>query len=295
MPAAPAMTPARWAVLAGGLPVVLALIAFATYGWVNGTVIYLADQGQVGYSVGFSAPATGGQARVTSSDGSLTVRAGPGRRIVVRGHLSGSFARPSFSHRSGPDGLALNPQCHVPAGTCSLDLGITVPAGLPVRVSSALGDLDARGLYGTVALADTSGDISVSQLSGTVHVTDGFGTIAASGLSGRIQLDNNTGDIQAAGVTGDTRLQDSFGAISVTGLAAADVVASNNSGDISLTFSKVPQRVNVTDSFGSITLVLPAGPATYRVRDPELLRQHDRVRAPVPVGPERDHGQRQLR
>jgi uncharacterized protein RhaS with RHS repeats len=265
MPAAPAMTPARWAVLAGGLPVVLALIALATYGWVNGTVIYLADQGQVGYSVGFSAPATGGQARVTSSDGSLTVRAGPGRRIVVRGHLSGSFARPSFSHRSGPDGLALNPQCRVPAGTCSLDLGITVPAGLPVRVSSALGDLDARGLHGTVALGDTSGDMSVSQLSGTVHVTDGFGTIAASGLSGRIQLDNNTGDIQAAGVTGDTRLQDSFGAISVTGLDAADVVASNNSGDISLTFSKVPQLVRVTDSFGSITLVLPAGPATYRV------------------------------
>ena len=153
----------------------------------------------------------------------------------------------------------------MPAGTCSLDFGITVPAGLPVMVSSAFGELDARGLHGTVTLADTTGDMSVSGLSGTVHVTDGFGTIAASGLSGRIQLDNNTGDIQAAGVTGDTRLQDSFGAISVTGLAASDVVASNNSGDISLTFTKVPQRVNVTDSFGSITLVLPHGATAYRV------------------------------
>ena len=108
--------------------------------------------------------------------------------------------------------------------------------------------------------------MSVSRLSGNVQLTDGFGTIAASGLSGRIQLDNNSGDIHAAGVIGDTRLQDSFGTISVTGLAAADVVASNNSGDISLTFTKVPQRVNVTDSFGNITLVLPAGPATYRVQ-----------------------------
>ena len=42
-------------------------------------------------------------------------------------------------------------------------------------------------------------------------------------------------------------------------------MASNNSGDISLTFTKVPRRVDVTDSFGSITLVLPPGPATYRV------------------------------
>jgi DUF4097 and DUF4098 domain-containing protein YvlB len=60
-------------------------------------------------------------------------------------------------------------------------------------------------------------------------------------------------------MAGNLRLQDSFGTISVTGLAAAGVVARNNSGDISLTFTKVPQQVNVTDSFGSITLVLPHG------------------------------------
>ena len=52
------MTRARWAILAVGLPVVLALIAFGrcTPGS-TGTVIYLADQNQVGYSVGFSVPA----------------------------------------------------------------------------------------------------------------------------------------------------------------------------------------------------------------------------------------------
>jgi len=42
-------------------------------------------------------------------------------------------------------------------------------------------------------------------------------------------------------------------------------VARNNSGDISLTFTKVPRQVTVTDSFGDITLVLPPGSATYRV------------------------------
>ena len=67
-------------------------------------------------------------------------------------------------------------------------------------------------------------------------------------------------------MSGDTRLQDSFGTISVTGLAAADVVASNNSGDISLTFTQVPRRITVTDSFGNITLVLPSGTTAYRVQ-----------------------------
>ncbi|HZC60115.1 MAG TPA: DUF4097 family beta strand repeat-containing protein [Streptosporangiaceae bacterium] len=189
----------------------------------------------------------------------------PGRRIVVRGRISGSFARPAFRYRSTAAGLALDPQCRVPAGACSLNLGITVPAGLPVSVSDSFGDLDASGLQGTVALSDNSGDLTGSGLTGNVHLAGTFGTITASGLAGNLWLDNNSGDIRAAGITGDTRLQDSFGTIAVTGLAAADVVARNNSGDISLTFTKVPRQVTVTDSFGDITLVLPPGPATYRV------------------------------
>ena len=266
MPPAPPMTRARWAILAGGLPVVLALIAFGVLAWVNGTVIYLASQGQVGHPVGFSVPAAGGQARVTSSNGDLTVRPGPGRRIVVRGHLSGSFARPAFSYRSTAAGLALDPRCRVPAGTCSLDLGVTVPAGLPVTVSNSFGELDARGLHGTIALSDNSGDLTASHLTGAVRLANSFGALTASHLAGSIQLDNNSGDIQAAGLTGNTRLQDSFGTLSVTGLDAADVVARNDSGDISLTFTKVPGHVNVTDSFGSITIVLPPGAAAYRVQ-----------------------------
>lgn len=266
MPPAPAMTPARWAILAGGLPVVLALIALAAYGWVHGTVVFLASQSHVGYSVGFSVPAAGGQARVTGGNSDLTVRTGTGPRIVVRGHLSSSFTRPRFTYRSTASGLALDPQCPAPDLSCSLDFGVSVPAGLPVSASASFGELRASGLHGTVTLSDNSGDLTASRLTGSVHLSDIFGTITASGLSGRIELDNNSGDIQAAGVAGDTRLRDSFGTISVTGLAAADVVASNNSGDILLTFSKVPRRVSVTDSFGSITIRLPAGPAAYRVQ-----------------------------
>ena len=253
------MTRVRWAILAAGLPVVLALIGFASYGWVNGTVVYLASKNMVGYWVGFSVPPAG-RARVTTSSADLAVRACPGHRIVVRGHLRSSFVRPRFSYRLTPAGLALDPQCRAPNLTCSLSLGVTVPAGLPVSVSDSFGSLRASGLRGTVTMSDNSGDLTASRLTGTIHLADLFGTLSASGLSGSIRLDNNSGDIQAAGVTGDMRLQDSFGTISVTGISAADVVARNNSGDISLTFSKVPRRVNVTDSFGSITLVLLAGP-----------------------------------
>jgi Toastrack DUF4097 len=264
MSEAPPMTRTRWAILAVGLPVVLALIGFGVNGWVTRSVIYLVDENQISVPVGFSASPAHGEVRVSGSQGDLTVRAGTGPRITVTGLLSGSFVRPSFHHRSTAQGLSLDPQCHVP-GNCSLNLGITVPARLPVSIDDSFGTLRAQGLNGTVTLSDNSGDLTASRLTGTVHLTDSFANLTASGLAGSIRLDSNSGDIQAAGVAGNTKLTDSFGTIQVTGLAAADVVASNNSGDISLTFTKVPRTVHVTDSFGSITLVLPPGPAAYRV------------------------------
>ena len=195
MPPTPLMTPLRRMILAAGLPVVLIVIGLAGYAWVQRTVIVLSSQSQVGYLVRFSVPPAQGRARVHSSNGDLTVRSGTGRRIVVHGQLSGSFVRPTFSHRQTVSGLDLNPQCHVPAGNCSLNLGLTVPAGLPVSVSDSFGELDASGLRGTVALSDNSGDLTGSRLTGNVRLADSSGVLTASGLAGSLWLDNNSGDI----------------------------------------------------------------------------------------------------
>ena len=81
MAAALPLTPARRAVLAAGLPMVLALIALGRVRLGHRTVTYLADQNQVGYSVRFSVPAGGGRVRVTGRQRNLTVRPGTGRRI----------------------------------------------------------------------------------------------------------------------------------------------------------------------------------------------------------------------
>jgi len=39
----------------------------------------------------------------------------------------------------------------------------------------------------------------------------------------------------------------------------------DGSGDITLTFTKVPDRVQVSDSSGNVTVVLPPGPTAYDV------------------------------
>jgi DUF4097 and DUF4098 domain-containing protein YvlB len=55
------------------------------------------------------------------------------------------------------------------------------------------------------------------------------------------------------------------GNITVSGLASADVSASNGSGNTTLTFTKVPRRVTVNASSGNVQVVLPRGRTLYQV------------------------------
>jgi hypothetical protein len=235
------MTPARWVVLAVGLPVVLALI-----GWTSFTAVALADM--AGFQVHVSVPASGAQTRITIDNPDASVSPGPGDQISVSGTLRGSLAKPSFSSRSGASGLILRSQCWSWAGFCRLKYEITAPAGLPLTVFDGSGNLNASGFGGHVTLSDGSGDVGASDLTGTISLLDGSGDITASGLNG-----------------GGVRLSDGSGDISVSGLAAADVVGDDGSGDLTLTFTKVPRQVNVTDGSGDIVLVLPQGPTSYHV------------------------------
>ena len=71
----------------------------------------------------------------------------------------------------------------MPTGNCTLDFGLTVPAGLPVAVTDTFGTVDASGLRGTVTLSDNSGDLTASRLTGTVHLSDAFGDLLAARLT----------------------------------------------------------------------------------------------------------------
>lgn len=61
------------------------------------------------------------------------------------------------------------------------------------------------------------------------------------------------------------------GTIVATGITNADVTAADGSGDITLTFTKVPDRVDVKDAFGDVRIVLPAGATAYKVSTQALL------------------------
>jgi putative adhesin len=257
------MTPARRAILAIGIPIALAVIVFGATGWASGAVTIFGRQ--VSYRVAVSVPVKGGHVSVTVDNADVTLGSSTGDRIQVRGTLRGSLVRPTFSWRSTAGGLALHSQCRVPAGNCSLQYAIAVPAGFPIAVTASSGDMHASDLRGTVTLSEGSGNLGASRLAGNIRLYDGSGNITASGLAGGIRLDNGSGNITASGLTGDLRFQDGSGNVVINGLAGTDVVGANESGNITLTLTKIPDRVQVTDSSGNIRLVLPPGGTAYQV------------------------------
>lgn len=235
------MTRARRVALVLGLPVVLAFIGALAF-----NAIALADQ--VTYHVHRSFAAGAGPIRVSVDNADASYHPAPGRRISVTGTLRGSLARPSFTWQATPGNLALHTQCRVPTGDCTEGFDITVPAGRRRRLSDSSGDLHVSNFSGHLTLSDGSGDIGASGLSGVVSLTDGSGDIDASRLSGVLSFADGSGDI------------------AVAGLAGTDVTAKGGSGDITLTFTKVPRRVDVTDATGDVDLVLPHGSARYQVQ-----------------------------
>jgi Putative adhesin len=257
------MTPARRAILTFGLPIALAIIVAGVAGWASGAVTIFTRQ--VSYRVAVSVPVQGGHASVTADNADVTLGSSAGDQIQVRGTLRGSLVRPTFSWRSTTAGLALHSQCRVPAGVCSTQYTIAAPARFPIAVTDSSGNMHASGLRGTVTLSVSSGELGVSRLAGNIQLDDGSGNITASGLTGGIRMDSSSGDITASGLTGNLRFQDDSGNVVAEGLTGTDVAGVSLSGDITLTFTKIPDRVQVTASSGNIKLMLPPGATAYDV------------------------------
>jgi phage shock protein PspC (stress-responsive transcriptional regulator) len=151
---------------------------------------------------------------------------GGATRVVLAANVSYSGGRPRLSSDLRSSGvLDLGLDC---PGRCGGDLTATVPAGEPVEASSQTGNLGAVGLTGPLQMRSAAGDIQGTSLSGPLQLTSTTGDIAASQLS------------------------------------SATVQVKDQTGDVTLSFTRVPTRVAVSDQSGDITVRVPPG-VTYNV------------------------------
>lgn len=158
-----------------------------------------------------------------------------------------------------------------------LDMGVTLPAGLPVEVGVASGDVIARNLPSLVANV-ASGDLEAEAIAGAVQLklASGdaelrqIGSLDAAVASGDLEVRKASGAVALTVASGDVELQDT-GAITVSRLASGDVeilgvqgglaIGTIGSGEVKARNINGAVSIDTIGS-GEITLQQVAGPVT---------------------------------
>ncbi|MFF3859948.1 hypothetical protein [Streptomyces sp. NPDC002209] len=130
-------------------------------------------------------------AAVEIDAGGADVRVTPraDRQVVYRAEVRWSLTAPEIEESWLGDTLKLTPRCPavgavVESGLgCSVDLGVTVPAGVPVKVTAGSGTVDISGLGGAVDAEVGTGQLRLTALSGPLRASVGSGSLEASGLT----------------------------------------------------------------------------------------------------------------
>jgi hypothetical protein len=225
------MTPARRVTLAVSVPVAAALI-----GWGAFSAVAAVGTGQYTFSTPLSA--SGKTVTANLEDGDVTVVTGAAARLS--GTVKYSLIRPAIR----VTGTGVSYHCEVPTGDCGMTATLTVPTSVTsVNLSSSGGDLTVnRGITGNASLSTDGGDLTVN-----------------GGITGNASLSSGGGDVDATGLAGMTTLESDGGDVTASGITASEVTASSSGGDITLTFTKIPVRVQVNSDGGDITIVVPRG------------------------------------
>jgi hypothetical protein len=158
-------------------------------------------------------------------DGDIAVQTVPSGQIRVAIHRVWSFQEPTVTETRTGTDLSISAACH------GVDWGTcSTSVRLVVPVSAAL------------TLTSSDGNVSVDTPIGALN-SQGESVPA----SGPLNLTSDNGN-----VTG-------------TGLAADQVQASSDNGDVTLSFGALPLMVNASSDHGNVSVLLPHGPASYAV------------------------------
>ncbi len=232
------MTPGRWIALAIGVPVALVLIIGNGFSLVT-------DIGMASYHVDRTIPLDHGRLVASTGGGDITVRQGAvgSGQARLTGTVQYSLVRPDLTM----DGTGIALHCRLFTGNCGLNATFGVPPGTALDLDSGGGNMQVGGIQNTVTLTSSGGDVSLSDSGSAATVDSGGGNLSLSRLGGILTLTTSGGDVDGGDLTSPKVTTDSGG------------------GNVTLTFTTVPAKVDVTSSGGDITIVLPRGRTQYAV------------------------------
>jgi hypothetical protein len=162
----------------------------------------------------------------------------------------------------------------------SIEMDMTVPAGVAVAVTTGSGDVDLSEIDGVVEVATASGDVEVSRVGGDIEIQVASGGIDAADIAGAAELATASGDVSARRIGKSAVVRSASGDIEVADVKG-DLVIAGTSGDVEVenvgslefsgtsgnaSFRGVRGDVAASTSTGDVTLVAaPDGQASIEI------------------------------
>jgi hypothetical protein len=196
---------------------------------------------------------------IAARAGDLAVRPSSTRVLAAKGRACASSEEvlSQINVRASRNGDLVRVYVEVPDpsdfdGNAWLDLGVAVPAGIPVtltdssgdmtiddvqvaKLTDSSGDIIARNLPVDIEIHDSSGDIRIEKAAGRVQLTDSSGDIVIEGAREVVIPSDSSGSIRITHVTGDVRIDnDSSGDVSVADIDGAFELVADSSGDVNV-------------------------------------------------------------
>ncbi|WP_371680260.1 hypothetical protein [Streptomyces sp. NBC_01276] len=171
-----------------------AVLVLLPAGW----QVWAKTSGHTGVLEGDSAGRTVTAVEIFAGAANVDITPRGDREIGYRADVRWSFGPPVIDESWLGDTLKLTPRCPGDTVTvadeagCSVRLAVTVPTGVPVKVSGTSGRIGVSGLEGTVDADVQSGSLNLSGLRGPLRANVDSGSLHAVGLASR-QVDVRAG------------------------------------------------------------------------------------------------------
>jgi DUF4097 and DUF4098 domain-containing protein YvlB len=130
-----------------------------------------------------------------------------------------------------------------------VDLEILVPSGRALRVTQAIGGIEARDVRGNLALVTRYGAIQVADAAGELDVRSGSGRISVAAFRGPVKADTGSGAVELENILGRIQAETGSGSVGMRGIDG-DVTARTGSGGVRL--SDLTGTLDVRTGSGSV-------------------------------------------
>ncbi len=115
----------------------------------------------------------------------------------------------------------------------SVELDVTMPAGLALRVDDGSGSLTIEDVSADVRVDDGSGSIKIKNV-GPLRIDDGSGSIDVVNVSGDASIIDGSGSIKVHGVAGSVTIDDGSGSITVSDVDQDLIIEDDGSGSLNV-------------------------------------------------------------